>query len=130
MNSFFHSRGPAVKVLLDDAIPRTAAQVLAEHGYEVEDVRSCGLRAAGNTEVFAYAQEHGQLLITRDPSFLHLALRARGDHAGILILALPDALRADETAGALLRIFQQLGARSLKNTVVVAEPQRIRIRHR
>ncbi len=130
MNSFSHSRGHAVKILLDDSIPRSAARVLEEHGYVVERLHSCGLRGADNPAVFRHAQANGQLLITRDLSLMHLALQSPGDHAGVLILSLPEPLSAEATASALLRIFQQLGARSLKNAVVVAEPQRIRIRTR
>lgn len=44
------------KFVVDEDIPRSTTRLLRERGYEVLDVRDCGLRGKSDEEVFHFAQ--------------------------------------------------------------------------
>ena len=52
--------------LVDEDVPRSTAPALRQAGYLAEDVRDVGLRGHPDQDIFAYAQAHGQILVTAD----------------------------------------------------------------
>jgi predicted nuclease of predicted toxin-antitoxin system len=48
----------SLKFLLDADMPRSSAKVIRTIGFEVEDVRDIGMRAAKDREIIEYALEN------------------------------------------------------------------------
>lgn len=46
-----------LKFVIDEDVPRSTATILKSKGYEVLDVRDCGLRGKSDDEIFKFAQE-------------------------------------------------------------------------
>jgi predicted nuclease of predicted toxin-antitoxin system len=55
--------------LIDASLPRSAALVLRQLGYEATDVRDVGMRAAPDSTIAEYAKRHRLALVTRDFDF-------------------------------------------------------------
>jgi len=78
-----------LKFLLDADMPRSSAELIRSIGYEVEDVRDIGMRAAKDREIIEYALKNNRIIITRDTDFGEV-LRYP-EHPGAIILRLPYA---------------------------------------
>jgi predicted nuclease of predicted toxin-antitoxin system len=100
------------RFLVDEDLPR-----VAEAGHAAEDVRDIGLRGHSDNEVFAYAQAHGQIVISADKGFTNTLRFPLGSHAGIVVVRVPDEL---PTA----RMHQEL----LSGALVIVEIGRVRVR--
>ena len=57
---------PELMFLLDADMPRSSAEVLRALDIDVKDVRDLGMRYAKDSEIIAYAQRTGRVVITRD----------------------------------------------------------------
>jgi len=44
-----------LKFLIDENMPRSTARLLRELGYEVQDIRDCGLRGAEDEAIYEFA---------------------------------------------------------------------------
>ena len=75
-----------LKFLLDADMPRSSAELIRSIGYEVEDVRDIGMRAAKDREIIEYALKNNRIIITRDTDFGEV-LRYP-EHPGAIILRL------------------------------------------
>jgi len=59
----------SLKFLLDTDMPRSSAKVIRTIGFEVEDVRDIGMRAAKDREIIEYALENKRIIVTKDTDF-------------------------------------------------------------
>ena len=57
------------RFLVDENMPRQVAVRLQAAGHYAEDVREVGLTSRPDSEVWAYAQAHGETVLTRDKDF-------------------------------------------------------------
>jgi len=89
--------------LVDENTSRTLASTLRTEGYSAEHVYEAGLRGHSDLDVFAYAQAHGQTIISGDLNFANI-VQYSPPHFGIIILRLPnktptaDLIRSAERA--------------------------------
>lgn len=85
-----------MKVLLDENLSPTLVQRLAELGVSAAHVAHLGLSGATDPEVWAYAFEHDQLVVTINASdFLRLA--AMGElHAGLVVFRVGGLSRSEQ----------------------------------
>ena len=60
---------PEIKFLLDADMPRSSVEILRALDFNVKDVRDLGMRYAKDSEIIAYAQRTGRVVITRDLDF-------------------------------------------------------------
>ena len=59
----------SLKFLLDADMPKSSAQVIRNLGFEIEDVRDIGMRAAKDREIMDYAFKNNKIIITMDLDF-------------------------------------------------------------
>lgn len=83
---------PDLKFLLDADMPISSAKVIRSFGYDVEDVRDIGTRAATDQEIIHYALQNKRIIVQKIPisgrfSDTHLTLGQL--YAGCLIRLLP-----------------------------------------
>jgi len=55
-----------LKFVIDEDMPRSTSKVLIDRGFEVFDVRDCGLRGKSDKEIFEFAQKQGAVILTAD----------------------------------------------------------------
>ena len=116
------------RFLVDEDLPRATAQVLAEAGHEAEDVRGVGLRGHSDNEVFAYAQAHGQIVISANKGFTNTLRFPLGSHAGIVVVRIPDELPTARMHQELLGGLASLSEKDLTGALVIVEIGRVRVR--
>jgi predicted nuclease of predicted toxin-antitoxin system len=89
-----------LRFLIDEDMPRSLAEVLRAKGFEVLDVRdcglNCGLRGGSDDEIFEFAQKERAIILTGDTGFGNLLRFPLGSHCGIVIANFPNEI---STAG-------------------------------
>jgi predicted nuclease of predicted toxin-antitoxin system len=118
------------KFLVDEDMPRSTARTLRDKGYDVMDVRDCGLRGKRDQEVFAFAQRNDAVLITGDREFGNIAHFRIGSHAGIVIAHYPNEMSPAEINKQIIEAFAQLTESDTKGNLVILDPGKIRIRRK
>ncbi len=84
----------SVKFLLDADMPRSSAQVIRSLGFDVEDVRDIGMRAAKDREIIEYALKNKRIFVTKDTDFGEI-LRYP-EHPGAIIFRLRYAFTSED----------------------------------
>lgn len=113
--------------LVDEDMPRSTAPALRQDGYSAEDVRDVGLRGHSDHDVFAYAQAHGQTVVTADKGFANVVSFPPGTHAGLVVLRVPNELPTIQVNRELLRALSDLVDEELVGLLVIVEVGRTRI---
>lgn len=87
-----------MKVKLDENLPMSASQILAEFGHDVETVVGEGLAGRDDSAVLAAASNEDRLLVTLDRGFGDARVYPPGSHSGIIILRLDSQTRSSVLA--------------------------------
>jgi predicted nuclease of predicted toxin-antitoxin system len=116
------------RFLVDEDLPRALAQALRAAGLEATDVRDEGLRGQPDARIFAFAQSHGDVVVTADVEFGNELVYPPETHHGVVLARLPGALPGPMLVQAIVAAIVALAAEDLVATVVIVEPGRIRIR--
>ena len=118
------------KFLVDEDMPRSTARTLSDKGYDVIDVRDCGMRGKGDEEVFAFAQQSGAVLITGDMGFSNITNFPIGSHAGIAIAHYPNEMSPAEINKQIIEAFDHLSESDFTGNLIILDPGKIRIRRK
>jgi predicted nuclease of predicted toxin-antitoxin system len=102
--------------------------VLTQAGYSAEDVRAVGLRGHSDSEVFAYAQAHNQIVVSADKGFTNILRFPLGSHAGIIVVRVSDELPTAKMHRELLSGLASLSGDKLAGALVIVEIGRVRVR--
>jgi predicted nuclease of predicted toxin-antitoxin system len=118
------------KFLVDEDIPRSTTKVLQAKGYQVLDVRDCGLRGENDEHIFSFAQKEKAVLLTGDLGFGNLLSFPVGRHAGIVIVHFPNEISIPELNNQIIKAFDTLTEKDFDRNLIVLEPGKIRIRRK
>jgi len=119
-----------VRIKVDEDLPRAAASLLREAGYEdVRTVREQGMGGWKDPVLWPAVQEEGRFLITADKGFADLRAHPPGTHAGVLLLR-PDADGIGPVLELLKRVLDSSDLAALQGSLAVANSQGLRIRTR
>ncbi|MBK7003071.1 MAG: DUF5615 family PIN-like protein [Rhodoferax sp.] len=55
-----------MKLLLDQGLPRTAANLLRERGWDAQHVSECGMSRAEDVAIIAHARQEDRMVVTLD----------------------------------------------------------------
>lgn len=119
-----------LKFVIDEDIPRSTARVLKARGFEVLDVRDCGLRGKSDDEVFEFAQKEKAVILTGDMGFGNLLHFPVGSHSGIVIAHFPNEISSSESNNQIVKAFNNLTEADFNGNLIIIEPGKIRIRRR
>ncbi|MDA8214200.1 MAG: DUF5615 family PIN-like protein [Nitrospiraceae bacterium] len=119
-----------LKFVIDEDMPRSTARVLKDRGYEVLDVRDCGLRGRSDEEVLKFAQQQGAVILTGDMGFGNLLHFPVGSHFGIVIVHFPNEVSTPELNNQILKVFDNLDETDFKGNLIIIEPGKVRIRRK
>jgi predicted nuclease of predicted toxin-antitoxin system len=74
-----------LKVTLDEDLPRQAAQLLREHGYDAASVIELGMGGWKDPQLWVAIQKDERFLVTADKGFGDIRVYPPGTHFGILL---------------------------------------------
>lgn len=117
-----------MKFLVDADLPKSAAKVIKELGFEVEDVREISLGNVEDSEIIRYAKQRGFIIITRDLDFGNILVYPVKSHKGVIILRLPCFFVSKQINNILLEFLKSTKEEEIKNSIVIVELGRYRIR--
>lgn len=119
-----------LKFLIDEDMPRSTAKTLRTRGFEVLDIRDCGLRGKSDDEIFRFAQNEGAIIVTADMGFGNILKFPVGSYVGIIIAHFPNEMSTSEINNQILIAFDNLEENDFKGNLILFEPGRIRIRRK
>ena len=116
-----------MKVVLDEGLALSAAELLRREGYDAIHVRECGLARALDADILAWAREQGALVVTLDADF-HALLMLTGAKTPSVVRIRIQKLRAWPVATLIRKVLTDYRADLESGSMVVVEPTRIRVR--
>jgi predicted nuclease of predicted toxin-antitoxin system len=93
-----------MRFFLDANMPRSAVSALLSLGHQVEFCRDIGMANALDEAIAAHARETQAALVTRDLDFADVRRYPPEQHAGIVVLRLPDDAVAFDIVNVLERL--------------------------
>jgi predicted nuclease of predicted toxin-antitoxin system len=117
----------AVKIKVDEDLPRRTVQLLQEHGYDAANVIEQGMGGWKDPRLWIAVQKEERLLITADKGFGDIRVYPPGTHHGVLLLR-PD----EDGIRPVIELLQKfLGLYKLEevgDAITVVTPRGIRLR--
>ncbi len=116
-----------MKLLLDQGLPLSTAQLLRDIGVDTIHVAEIGLSTAEDTEIIQKAVEEDRVVATLDADF-HTILALNEAIVPSVIRIRIERLRAQALTQLLLRVINECEEELQQGAAVTVEPNRIRIR--
>lgn len=113
--------------LIDENLPRSLAPALRAGGLAAQDVRDLGLRGRPDKEILEFSLSQGYVLVTGDVGFAAL-LRLHPRFPGMVVARLPNEWSTSAVNDLISRSLQTWEAEDFASTLIVIEPDRIRVR--
>jgi predicted nuclease of predicted toxin-antitoxin system len=113
--------------LIDENLPRSLAPQLRVAGMEAQDVRDLGLRGKPDSDILELSIAQGLVLVTSDVGFASL-LRSHPRFPGMVVARLPNEWSTQAVNEVIARSLQGLLGQGFTSTLIVIEPDRIRVR--
>lgn len=117
----------ALKVMVDEDLPRQAVQLLREHDYDATSVVEQGMGGWKDPPLWMAVQKAERYLVTADKGFGDIRVYPPGTHHGILLLR-PDEDGIRPVMELLQRVLDSYNLADLVGAITVATPRGIRLR--
>jgi predicted nuclease of predicted toxin-antitoxin system len=116
-----------MSILLDHCTPRRYAKLLRQWGYSADLITTYIAADAADPNVLALAQSLDAVLLTVDLDFANILHYPPQSHVGVIVLRyqVQDEAAVDST---LLQALADLYRSGLRQTLLIVEPHRYRIR--
>jgi len=116
-----------MKLLLDQALPRSAARLLREAGIDCVHVGEIGYSTAEDVAILQKAQVEGRIVVTLDADF-HAILALSGATSPSVVRIRIQGLRGEDAAGLIRTVITHCGEDLTRGAVASVQEGRIRIR--
>ena len=116
-----------IKILLDQGLPRSAAGLLRQQGWDALHVGDVGLATASDQTILKHAQQQGSAVITLDADF-HALLAVSGASAPSVVRLRIEGLKGSELAALLIRVWDRAGVALTRGAIATVTPTSIRIK--
>ena len=116
------------RVLLDQGLPRSAASLLRDEGWDVVHTGDIGLSRATDREILDFARTEERVIITLDSDF-HTILAVTNASSPSVIRIRLEGLRGPDLALLIKRIWPKVEPQLKKGGMVTVSESAIRIRN-
>lgn len=117
-----------IAVLLDQGLPRTAASLLREIGWDAQHVSERGMSQAEDVAIIEVARQEGRVVVTLDADF-HTLLAVSGAQGPSVLRIRMEGLKADQVASLIEQVFAVAGNALALGAMVTVLDGKIRIKH-
>ena len=115
-----------MRIKLDENIAASAADRLTALGHDVDTVIEERLSGCVDSEVWKATQLEGRFLITQDLDFSDRRRFAAGNHAGVMLIRLPD-VEQWRISDYIVAWFSTPEASTWEGCFIVATPNKVRV---
>ena len=116
-----------IRILLDQGLPRTAAKILRDKGWNVLHTGDIGLSRATDRQILEYARNEKRVVITLDSDF-HSILAVENAESPSVIRVRREGLKGPELAEIIDKIWSEIQDPLAKGAMVTITENAIRIR--
>ena len=116
-----------MKLLLDQGLPRTAAEALGHVGFDAVHTGAIGLAKASDEDILERARQEGETVVTLDADF-HALLALSNAPAPSVIRVRIEGLRGPEICAVVSRVVAACEADLLAGAMVTVDSHSIRVR--
>ncbi|MFH2044609.1 MAG: DUF5615 family PIN-like protein [Pseudomonadota bacterium] len=115
------------RILLDQGLPRTAANILRDKGWDILHTGDIGLSRASDQEILAYARLEKRMIITLDADF-HAILAVENAKSPSVIRLRYEGLKGQALANLIETIWPRIQMQLESGAMVTVTSKSIRIR--
>ena len=117
-----------MKLLVENALSPTLADLLRQAGHEAVHVREVGLHHAADEEIFERASIEDQVLVSADTDFATLLATRSASKPSVILFRGGGSRRPEALASLILQNIPQLADDLATGCIVTFEPTRLRVR--
>lgn len=117
-----------IPLLLDQGLPRSAARLLRQGGWDVLHAGECGLSVATDPAILAFAASDGRVVCTLDADF-HALLAMTNAGTPSVIRIRREGMRGIDIAALLTAVWPEIEPVLVKGAVITITTRAIRYRH-
>jgi len=117
-----------ISILLDQGLPRSAASLLRDEGWDVLHTGDIGLSRSTDAQILEYARREERVIITLDSDF-HTILALTNASAPSVIRIRLEGLRGPDLAFLIKKIWPKVEPQVKKGAMVSVTDSGIRIRN-
>lgn len=115
------------RILLDQGLPRTAAKILKEKGWDVLHTGDIGLSRASDNEILEYARAEKRVIVTLDADF-HAILAVANESEPSVVRIRQEGLKGPALADLIENIWPSIIEQLKSGAIVSVTEKSIRIR--
>lgn len=116
-----------MKLLLDQGLPRTAADELVRLGFSAVHTALIGMATADDQEILQRARRESEIIVTLDADF-HAALALSNAASPSVIRIRIDGLRAAGVVAVVMQVIALCEADPIAGAMVSVDPRSVRVR--
>jgi predicted nuclease of predicted toxin-antitoxin system len=116
-----------LKLLIDQGLPRLAAQELRRLGFDSVHTGEIGMAAAADHAILAYAQGEGRTVVTLDSDFHALLALSNARGPSVIRLRI-EGLRGGELATLVKRVIESCEPDLSHGAMVTVDERSVRVR--
>jgi len=116
-----------IKMLLDQGLPRTAASLLRERGWDVQHVSERGMSRAEDVAIIALAREEQRIVVTLDADF-HALLAMSGATGPSVLRIRMEGQKADQVASLVERVLALASDELNQGAMITLADGKVRIK--
>ncbi len=116
-----------IKILLDQGLPRTAAALLREAGWDVQHVSERGMSQAADSTIIDLARMEQRMVVTLDADF-HALLAVSGANGPSVLRIRDEGLKARQLAVLVQRVLTLASTEMESGAMITVTNNKVRIK--